>query len=177
MLPVLISVVSLAATSAPCVPTPFSKSLRADLVRELTPPGTDGGLQVPRDDGALLSAVLRLEPSIWSLVWLAQRKPDDGCVREHLAPELERHAKTCRAEECTALNGLIFRREVVRAIERDVADGEFELLHRSELRVTRVDDGGVLIQVGARLDDGGWRLHGEHVRVDPAAAGRRTARR
>jgi hypothetical protein len=175
MLPVLTSVVSLAAAPDRCVPVPFSRLLRAELVQALTPPGIDGGQPpraVPRDDAALLKAVLRLEPPLpfWTFALLAHQLPDE-CVREGLGPALERHAQTCRGDECTSLNGLIFRREVVRAIERDILDGgEFELLYRAALRVTPVDDGGVHIQVGARLDDGGWRLHGEDVRVDPAAA-------
>ncbi|MCA2981817.1 MAG: hypothetical protein INH41_17505 [Myxococcaceae bacterium] len=165
-----------------CVPAPFSASLRtrlAELTRDSAPDGS-GLPRSGRRDAELLRAFVRLEPDLapWAFLSVAPWLAEDACARRLLGPMLERRAGACRGEDCRSLNGLVFRDDLIRAIEHDwpsrkatdpLRAGSFTPVWRFSLKVTEAGDAGLRVRVVSSTEDGGLRLHADTTRVDAAA--------
>jgi hypothetical protein len=158
----LLTLTLVATTPERCAP--FSDQVRATLRQLAT---ADAGTPTWWSDAELLGAFVGLEPTLpaWRFVEVAQGLPDDACMRRLLGPMLERRAQACAHDACPLLAGVVFRRDVTRAIERDP---RLMSVFAYALRATS-GDGGLRIQVVSEGDDGGVRIHSDETRVDAAA--------
>ncbi|MDX2012234.1 MAG: hypothetical protein SFW67_18710 [Myxococcaceae bacterium] len=148
----------------------MSRALReaiANLVaQEEAVRNPDAGLRLRLNRSAddLVRDFVRLETTLpdWTFVSVGHQFPDDACTGRLLAPMLEGRVRACRGESCRTLNGLLFRSDIARAIERDEGLTPVE---RYALRVTGTD-GGVRVQVTSPTEDGGLHLHTDTTRID-----------